>query len=232
MESLEVTAKTVEEAIQCALEQLGVGREEVEVSVVKEGRAGILGIGAEEAVVRVQTLVSAPEKEGDIAEIAKGVLERLITLMGVAGSVVSQAQPIVEGGEEAGAAITFNVNGDDLGILIGWHSQTLSCLQYIVRLIVGHQTKTWVPVVVDVGGYKQRRYQALQVLARHMAEQVQARGAPFTLEPMPAYERRIIHLTLADHPDVTTQSTGWGEARKVVILPKKQKHTSNGDSSQ
>jgi spoIIIJ-associated protein len=220
MESLEISAKTVEEAIQHALEQLGVGREEVEVSIVKEGRAGILGIGAEDAVVRVQKLVPVPEKGSDVAEIAKDVLERLLTLMGVAGSVVPQAQPIVVGGEEAGTSIAFDIKGDDLGILIGRRGQTLAGLQYILRLIVGHHTKTWVPIVVDVGGYKQRRYQALQVLARHMAEQVQTRGAPFTLEPMPAYERRIIHLTLADHPDVTTESTGEGEGRRVVILPK------------
>ena len=219
MESLEVSAKTVEEAIQSALEQLGVSREEVEVSVVKEGKTGIMGMGAEEAVVRVQT-VPAPEKESDIAEIAKGVLERLITLMGVAGSVVTQVQPVVDGEEEVTTAIAFDVNGDDLGILIGRRSQTLSCLQYIVRLIVGHQTKTWVPIIVDAGGYKQRRYEALQDLARNMAEQVQTRGAPFTLEPMSAYERRIIHITLADHPDVTTESTGEGEARRVVILLK------------
>ena len=192
----------------------------MEVSIVKEGRAGILGIGAEEAVVRVQKLVPVPKKGSDVAEIAKDILERLLTLMGVAGSIVPQAQPIVGGGEEADASIAFDIKGDDLGILIGRRGQTLAGLQYILRLIVGHHTKTWVPIVVDVGGYKQRRYQALQVFARHMAEQAQTRGAPFTLEPMPAYERRIIHLTLADHPDVTTESIGEGEARRVVILPK------------
>ncbi len=222
MESLEISAKTVEEAIQRALEQLGVSREEVEINVVKEGRAGILGMGAEDAVVRVQPLVPAPKKESDVAEIAKGVLERLLALMGVAGSVVPQVQPIVEGGGEASASIVFDIKGDDLGILIGRQRQTLSSLQYVVRLIVGHQVKTWVPIIVDVGGYKQRRYQALQVFARHMAEQVQTRGTPFTLEPMPAYERRIIHLTLADHPDVTTESIGEGEARRIVILPKER----------
>ena len=179
-------------------------------------------MGAEEAVVRVQTLVPAAEKESNIAETAKGVLEKLLALMGVAGSVVPQAQPIVESEEETTAFIAFDVNGDDLGILIGRRGETLSYLQYIVGLIVGNQTKTWVPVIVDVAGYKRRRYQALQVLARHMAEQVQAKGEPFTLEPMSAYERRIIHLTLADHPDVTTQSTGWGEARRVVIQLREQ----------
>ena len=78
------------------------------------------------------------------------------------------------------------------------------------------------PIVIDVEGYKQRRYDALQALALRVAEQVKAKGKPFALEPMPAYERRIIHLTLADHPDVTTESTGEGETRKVVIVPRKQ----------
>ena len=220
MESLEINAKTVEEAIQHALEQLGVSREEVEVTVVREGKPGILGLGAEEAVVRVKPLVPAPKKESDLAETAKDTLERLLALMGVAGSIVPQAQPIVEEEIDASASVVLNINGDDLGILIGRSGQTLSCLQSIVRLIVGHQTKVWVPIVVDVGGYKQRRYQSLQILARQMAEQVEAKGAPFTLEPMSAYERRIIHLTLADHPDVTTESIGQGEARNVVILPK------------
>ncbi len=222
MEDLEISAKTVEEAIQLALEQLGVGQEEVEVTVVKEGKPGILGLGGEEAVVRVKPLVLTPKKESDIAETAKSVLGSLLTLMGVAGSIVSQAQPIVEGEQEATSSVALNIKSDDSGILIGRRGQTLSCLQYIVRLIVGHRTKAWVPIIIDVEGYKQRRYQALQTFAQHMAEQVKAKGEPLTLEPMPAYERRIIHLALADHPDVTTQSVGLGEARKVVILPKEQ----------
>ena len=77
------------------------------------------------------------------------------------------------------------------------------------------------PIVIDVEGYKQRRYGALQALAWRVAEQVKVRGKSFALEPMPAYERRIIHLTLADNPDVITESIGEGEARKVVIMPKK-----------
>ncbi len=222
MENLEISAKTVEEAIQRALEQLGVSRDEVEVKVVKEGRTGILGLGAEQAVVRVKPLVLAPKKENEIAEAAKGILERLLTLMGVTASVVPQAPPFVEQEKEASASVAFDIKGDDLGILIGRRGQTLTCLQYIVRLIVGQQTKVWVPIAIDVEEYKQRRYQALQVFARQMAEQVKARGAPFRLEPMPAYERRIIHLALADHPDVITESIGQGEARRIVILPKEK----------
>ena len=222
MESLEISAKTVEEAIQRALEQLGVSREEVKVTVLKEGRHGILGLGAEEARIRIEPLMPTPKKESAIAEVAKGVLEALLTMMGVTASVVPQVRPIVEEEKGATAPIAFDIEGDDLGILIGRRGQTLSCLQYIVRLIVGHQTEAWMPIIVDVEGYKQRRYEALRALAWRMAEQVKARGVPFTLEPMSAYERRIVHLALVDHPDVTTQSIGEGEARKVVILPKGQ----------
>ena len=175
-----------------------------------------MGLGTEEAKIRVEPIA---KKDNDITEVTRGVLETLLTMMGVAASVVPQANPVVEG-EEAATSINLDIKGDDLGILIGRRGQTLSCLQYIVRLIVGHRTEAWVPIIIDVEGYKQRRYETLQALAWRLAEQVKARGVPFTLEPMLAYERRIIHLSLADHPDVTTQSVGEGEARRVVIQPK------------
>jgi len=156
------------------------------------------------------------KNDSDITEVAKGVLETLITLLGVIASVVPQANPVALKEEEA-SSIILDITGDDLGILIGRRGQTLSCLQYLVRLIVGHQTETWMPIIIDVEGYKQRRYEALRDLALRLAEQVQARKIPFTLEPMLAYERRIIHLALTDHPDVITESTGEGETRRVVI---------------
>ena len=222
MENLEMSGKTVEEAIQRALAELGVSREEVKVTVLKEGRHGVLGLGADEARIRVEPLMFTSKEENNIADAAKGILETLLSLMGVTASVVPRAKPSVEQEEEATAPITFDIKGDDLGILIGRRGQTLSCLQYIVRLLVGYQTKAWIPIIIDVEGYKQRRYEALQALAGRIAEQVKVRQAPFTLEPMSAYERRIIHLALADNPDVTTQSIGEGEARKVVILPKEK----------
>jgi spoIIIJ-associated protein len=220
MESLEVSAKTVEEAIQKALEQLGVSREKVEVTVISEGKHGILGLGVEEARVRVRPLVTALKPGSDIAEAAKAVLETLLAQMGMVASVTPQTKPPVGGGEGAPGVIALDVKGDDLGILIGRRGQTLASLQHIVRLIVANQAKARVPIVIDVEGYKERRYGALQALALRMAEQVKARKRPFALEPMPAYERRIIHLTLADDPDVTTESVGEGETRKVVIAPR------------
>ena len=221
-EKLEISAKTVEEAIQRALEQLGVSREEVEVTVLKEGKSGILGMGAEEAKIRVRPLISTDKKKTDIVEMAKSIVEALLAKLEMVASVTVKALPSAEGSDEANAPITFDVTGDDLGILIGRHGQTLASLQYIARIIVAHQTKSWLPIIIDIEGYKQRRYEALQALARRIAEQVKTRRAPFTLKPMPAYERRIIHLTLADHPDVITESTDVGEARRVVILPRKQ----------
>ena len=220
MDSLEISARTVEEAIQLALEQLGVDREEVEVSVVKEGKTGILGLGGDQAVVRVRPLVPVAQPGNDVAGAAKDALERLIDLMGIAGSVIPQDPPDMQ--EELGitTSVFFDIRGDDLGILIGRRGQTLTSLQYILRLIVGHKTKVWEPIFIDVEGYKQRRYQGLQNLARNMAEQVEAKGVPFTLEPMSAYERRIVHLALAEHPSVTTESIGQGEARRVVIIPR------------
>ena len=166
--------------------------------------------------------MSTPDEESDIAEVAKSVLEGLLTKMGVVASVMIQAKDSIEGEEGAAAPIALDIEGDDLGILIGRRGQTLSYLQHIVRLIAAHQMNTWVPIIIDVEGYKQRRYEALRTLAWRLAEQVRVRGMPFSLEPMSAYERRIIHLALADHPDVITQSIGEGEARKVVILLREQ----------
>ena len=219
MESLEARAKTVEEAIQQAINQLGVSREEVEVDVVSEGKSGILGLGGDEAVVRVTPIT--PTSNEDITEYVQKTINELLGFLEVDGSAVLQPPPVVEG-EEPTDSMSFNIEGEDLGILIGRRGQTLSCLQYIVRLVVGHQKKSWIPIIIGVEGYKQRRYQALQVFARQMAEQVNEKKMSFTLEPMPAYERRIIHLALAEHQDVITESIGQGESRRVVILPKEE----------
>ena len=156
------------------------------------------------------------EEQVGVVETAEGVLETLLRLMEIPASVETS---VTEDGDVT--SIVVNIMGEDLGILIGRRGQTLASLQHIVRLIVAHQTQTRCPLVIDVEGYKQRRYEALRSMAWRLADQVKARRVPFTLEPMSAFERRIIHLELADNPDVTTESTGVGEARKVVILPKR-----------
>lgn len=212
MESLEISAKTVEEAVELALERLGASREEVEVAVVKRGRAGFLGIGGEEAVVRV-TRRRSEETTRVAVILAKEVLERLISLMRIPATI-RVSEPSKSG------AITLDISGEELGILIGRRGNTLACLQYLVYLMVSHQMKARVPVSVDVEGYRERRREALRNLAMRMAERVTETGQSVTMEPMPAGERRIIHLALRDYPGVTTQSIGEGEDRKVTIMSK------------
>jgi spoIIIJ-associated protein len=208
MEELEITARTKEEALEKAEKQLGINRDQFEVEVITEGKSGILGIGDEEAVIKVKPLYP-PEK--DVVKIAKEVLNKLLDLSGVKAEVevVSEEIPVM-----------LNIKGDDLGILIGRHGQTIASLEYIVKLIVAGQLKAWLPLSIDVGGYRERHYNALQQLALRLAEQVKLRHRAITLEPMPANERRIIHLALADYPEVVTHSIGDGGNRKVVILPK------------
>ena len=215
MENREFSGKTAEEAIQLALEHLGLTREEVEVTVVSEGKSGVFGLGSEPAVVQVRPLGPAVGDPG-VGETAKTVLEKLLEHMGVTAAVTSQANESGEGP----SSVTLNVSGEDLGILIGRRGLTLSSLQYLVRLIVSHQTKSREPILIDVEGYKERRYRNLEAYARQMAETVKMTRKPFTFEPMSSFERRLIHVALANDPDVNTESMGEGENRKVVILPK------------
>jgi spoIIIJ-associated protein len=208
MEVTEITAGTVEQAIEKAEAQLGLRRDQFKVEVVREGRSGILGVGGREAVIRVSSATATAE---DVVSRVTEILDALLGLMGVQGKVEVLSAEL---------PLALNVKGDDLGILIGRRGQTLVALEYVTKLIVVQQLKTWVPLTIDVGGYKKHRRDSLQKLALYLAEQVKSRRRAMPMEPMPADERRIIHLALADHPDVTTQSIGEGENRKVVILPR------------
>lgn len=160
------------------------------------------------------------ESQQKIYDTAKEVLENMLSLMGLSGRINQSDEFTTTDDDGNLTSIGLNIEGDDLGILIGRRGQTMVSLQYIVRLIIAHQMQVQMPVVLDVEGYKQRRCEGLRNLANRLAEQVKNRKTPFTMEPMSAFERRIIHITLADHPDVITESIGVGEGRKVVITPK------------
>jgi len=166
--------------------------------------------------------VLEPVEHDTIVNITRDVLEEMLYKMGITTTVAYQEQAIIQESERAATPIVFDIEGDELGILIGRRGQTLACLQYIVRLLVSHKVKASTLIVIDVNGYKQHRYKSLNNLANRVAEEVEANEKSFELEPMPAYERRIIHIALADHPAVTTESTGMGEARRVVIIPKEK----------
>ena len=209
MESLEVSAKTVEEAIDLGLKQLDADRAEVDVVVVTEGRAGILGIGSEPARVRV----TPREKTPEAISIAQDVLEEMFELMDVDAEVRLRTNSI------AGEDLSIDIMGDDSGLLIGRGGTTLSSLQFMVNYIVSKRLTEWTPVNIDVEGYRQRRYQYLETLAQRLAKRVRNTGKPFTLDPMPANERRVIHMALARNSQVTTESTGAGSERRLSIRP-------------
>jgi spoIIIJ-associated protein len=154
-------------------------------------------------------------------DIIKDTLENILEKMGIDASVVYQEGETCSDDEGEEAPAVYNIEGDELGILIGRRGQTLSCLQYIVKIIAANRIQDSLPsIIVDVNGYKQKRQQVLVELAERVAEQVDNSGKSFTLEPMPAYERRIIHMALSSHPGVKTESVGFGEDRKVSIIPK------------
>src|SRR4030042_1946756 len=167
MKELEISGRTVDDAIQVALEQLGLSEEQVEVVVLKKGRSGVVGMGAEEARIKVKPLLASDEK-ADVVKVTKEVMEALIEFMRITADVsVTQSAS----GE---LPVTIEIEGDDLGVLIGRRGQTLVSLQYVVRLIVAEKLKMWVPINVDVAGYKKRRYESLQNLALRLAEQVKS----------------------------------------------------------
>jgi spoIIIJ-associated protein len=220
MENLEINGRTVEEATKKALAQLNVGLDDVEITIINSGKGGILGLGSEDAKIQVRVLKNGNIKDTSDIDIAKDILNNLLTKMGFI-TKIEVLIPVAEYNEEGEAnPVVFNIMGDDTGSLIGRHGQTLDALQYLVRLMTSKKGDLRTSIMVDVDNYKKHRFEDLRVLALNVAEQVKTNKTSFRLEPMPAFERRIIHVTLANHPSVMTESTGDGEYRKVVIVPK------------
>jgi len=267
--SLDVSGKTVEQAVEKGLDQLDLAEKDVNIEVLSEGKRGVFGLGAEDAMVRLtpkkqdnspaekyepdQKPVSeikakptdsappAPPKteakdtteasqtdtnstdadapSPDLEEIATRHLSALLEYMGVDATITARiATDLVEPDETP--PLVLNVEGQDLGILIGRRSETLRALQYVVRLMVSKELKSWQPVVIDVESYRVRRRQSLQRIAEKMAERAISSNKRVILESMPANERRIIHLTLKNNPAVITKSVGYDQNRKVTIIPK------------
>ena len=151
-------------------------------------------------------------------DVALEFVQTLLAKMQVSATVTATlSEPDDLTGEQIDV---IEINGDDLGVLIGPRGDTLSTIQYLTRLMVSHNLHQRVNFVIDVQGYRQRRQQALARLAERMAKKVVQRGQPIGLEPMPPNERRIIHMTLREHDEVYTESFGEGNRRKVRIIPK------------
>jgi spoIIIJ-associated protein len=236
------TARTVEEAEELALKELGVDRNEVEVEVLSRGKVGFLGLGAELARVKVTLRGSgaaapsaaaqtparrAPVRQRPAAEGAPPSGDAATLALDAVTNILSAAKVNVNStlrsasDADAGGPV-IDLSGEDSGLLIGRRGQTLQALQFLVTAIVRAQHGETARVVLDVEGYRNRREVALRDMAAKVAERVVQTGRSISLEPMSPADRRIIHTALTDHPGVTTESFGVGEGRKVTILPKRR----------
>lgn len=241
--TLEMIAPTVEEATTKALEQLGLTEQDVEIEILDQGNRGLFGLGSRQARVRLSIKNNEVEishgeekpsdKQSELAsnsltkdqdhelQVARVVVESLIEKMKVRARVVTS---YIESTDEnrPEPTIFIEILGDDLSILIGRHSETLNAIQYISSLIISRELNHWVPLVIDIQGFRSRRERQLKQLAHRMADQAMHTGRKQVLEPMPANERRIIHMELRENPDVETESIGEEPYRKVTILPKEK----------
>jgi spoIIIJ-associated protein len=250
-ESVEVSAKTVDEAIDIALEELGLRRSQVQIEILTAGKPGLFGLGGEQARVRVTALeadtgrpapseeMPAIESETEVeepqsprvenemeleelqsprVELAADNLRQILELAEIDADVFVR-RPETPGDGLGRASAVLDVEGEDLGLLIGRRGTTLAALQYLMNLMINHNAERQMLVSIDVERYHRRREETLNSLAERMAEHVHQTGRAITLEPMPPAERRIIHMALAEDPDVSTGSVGSGEGRKVVIRP-------------
>jgi spoIIIJ-associated protein len=229
MKSIEIRARTVAEAVELALAQLGKDRDEVAIAVLESGDSG------DEALVRVTVvdddedertpaIAVAAELSDDVGAIARKILEDLLERMDIHAYVTAVLTRVPGQKGDVEETVTLHIEGADeeaMGLLIGRRGDTLRSLQFLLNLLVSRRVQKWPQVVVDVGNYRQRRQESLEGLARRMAERVRQTGRPIMLEPMAAYERRIVHLALREDKSIYTESSGEGENRKIVIYPSK-----------
>ena len=208
MEYREFKAKTVDEAITLASTEFGCASTELDYEVIEKGSSGFLGIGAKQAVIK------AKKKESFLDDIQE-YLDNLFKAMDIEAKVTIDY-------DEAEATMDIDVEGPDMGILIGKRGQTLDSLQYLISLFVNKKSESYIRVKLDTENYRARRKDTLENLAKNISFKVKRTRRPFTLEPMNPYERRIIHAAVQNDKYVTTRSEGEEPFRHVVIALKKE----------
>lgn len=207
MEYIEISAKTLNDAITEACQKLEVSSDKLVYDVIDEGASGFLGIGAKPAVIRACVKCS-------VTDDAKNFLNEVFAAMKM--TVVVNVEY-----NEAEKNMDIELNGDDMGVLIGKRGQTLDSLQYLVSLVVNKDADEYIRVKVDTENYRERRKETLENLAKNIAYKVKRNKRPVSLEPMNPYERRIIHSTLQNDKYVTTHSEGDEPFRRVVVTLKR-----------
>lgn len=205
MRKVTVSGKTVDEAIELGLSKLGTTRDNIEIKVLEEPQKGFLGIlGGKPAVVEV-SIKPDPVREAII------FLRDTIDKMGISASVEK---------EERDEGLYLNITGVDIGILIGKRGQTLDSLQYLVNLVANRKSDHYVRIYLDAEGYRERRKEALETLAKRLCDKVLRTKKEVRLEPMNAHERKIIHTALQNVDGVTTYSSGEEPNRRIIVAPK------------
>lgn len=234
---------TVDEAIQNGLKALNVTRQDVEVTIITEGKKGFLGLGKKAAVVALTPLKSEKKPEPVVTpkvetKPTKSVepvslrgtkeLENLsdddaITELALYLTEITQNldAPALVKVERQKSVITFHLESDKPGMLIGKHGKVLNAFQYLAQVFVHRAAKNKLSIVVNVGDYRERRAATLERLASNTANRVKRTGQPVFLEPMPAFERKQIHAILSSHPEVSTHSEGDEPFRYLVVELKK-----------
>ena len=213
MEYKEFSSKTLSDAITEACQAFGVTSDKLTYEVVEEGSSGFLGIGSKMAVIK------AAVKEDTVTDTAKAFLNEVFSAMNM--EVVITAEY-----DEENRDLSINLEGEEMGVLIGKRGATLDSLQYLVSLVVNKGRDEYIRVKVDTENYRERRKETLENLAKNVAFKVKKTRRSFSLEPMNPYERRIIHSALQDDKYVTTHSEGDEPNRKVVISLKDEARNS------
>lgn len=207
MEWLEITAKTVDEAITDALIKLRTTSDRMEYEVIEKESNGFLGFFNKPAKIRVRL-------KNTVDNMAKDFLDKVFKAM----NIEAQVEIIYD---ETNSSMDINVVGDDMGVLIGKRGQTLDSLQYLVSLVLNKKSENYLKVKIDTENYRQRRKETLENLGRNIAYKVKRTKRSVSLEPMNPYERRIIHSALQNDKYVETHSEGEEPFRRVVIALKK-----------
>lgn len=234
MASVEKTGKTVDEAVEAALADLGVSREQIEYEILDEPSKGLFGfLGGKPARVRVTMIEAAAETPAAAPRRERAERPVAVVDAAKAEAAVAAAKAFLQSVFKAMKLdvkiekmthedhVVLNLRGDDLGVLIGKHGQTLDALQYLTSLAAHRDSAERVRIVIDVEDYRKRREETLVRLALRLADRVKTRGEKVVLEPMSPHERKVIHTALQDDLRVTTYSEGEEPFRKVVIALKK-----------
>lgn len=207
MEYIEISAKTVNDAITEACQKLGITSDKLDYQVIEEGSSGFLGIGSRPAIIKAA-------KKSSVQDNAKNFLNEVFGAMNMIVNIEVNY-------DEQEKNMDILLSGDEMGVLIGKRGQTLDSLQYLVSLVVNKESEDYIRVKVDTENYRERRKETLENLAKNIAYKVKRTRKPVSLEPMNPYERRIIHSALQNDKYVTTHSEGDEPFRRVVVTLKK-----------